>query len=300
MKYTVLGRTGARVSRISLGGYPFGGVNHAQGWNPFEPEGKRTAIRTIHRALDLGISIIDTAPGYGDRHSERIIGEVMASRRDECFLATKVGWGRSMTGEAVQESVHESLRCLRTDVLDLVQFHGGMFTPEDYEHIVDGGLLQGLLDLKKRGKVRFVGVTSEEPWTLRQFVRDGRFDVIQVRYNLIYQSAAHHLLDEARDANVGVLTMRSLTSGIFQRLVRNLSPEWQEACDVSEVALRFLLSDSRVHAPNIGMRWEHEVERNVRIVAEFEPSFDIADFPRGTRAVYDAEDADAAGEGAAR
>jgi len=247
-------------------------------------------VETIHRALDLGVSLIDTAPGYGDRNSERIIGYVMATRRNDCFLATKVSWSGDKA--SVVRSVHESLRCLQTDVLDLVQFHGGMYTEKDFRHIVDEGPLEALLELRDAGDIRFIGVTGEEPWTLRPFVADGRFDVIQVRYNLIYQSAAHHLLDEARRANLGVLTMRSLTSGIFQRLVRMLAPEWQEARDVSEVALRFLLSDSRVHACNVGMRWTWEVERNVALVESFEPSFDVADFPRGTRAVYDAEDAE--------
>lgn len=288
MKTVLLGRTGVRVSRLGLGGYPFGGMNRARGWNPFEPEGQRIALETIHRALDRGISLIDTAPGYGNRHSERLIGQVMATRRDECFLATKVGWHGDKA--SVLQSVHESLRCLRTDVLDLVQFHGGMYTEKDVHHILHEGPLDALWELKEKGTIRFLGVTGEEPWTLRPFVADGRFDVIQVRYNLIYQSAAHHLLDETTTANVGVLTMRSLTSGIFQRLVHLLAPEWEATRDVSEVALRFLLSDSRVHVCNVGMRWTWEVERNVALVETFEPTFDVARFPRGTRAIYEAED----------
>lgn len=114
-----------------------------------------------------------------------------------------------------------------------------MYTEKDVRPIVHEGPLDALWELKEKGTTRFLGVTGEEPWTLRPFVADGRFDVIRARYNLIYQSAAHHLLDEASRANVGVLRMRSLTSGIFQRLIHPLAPEREAIRDVSEVALPF-------------------------------------------------------------
>jgi aryl-alcohol dehydrogenase-like predicted oxidoreductase len=124
----VLGRTGLEVSRIALGGYPFGGVNLAQGWDPWSDDGRKTAMATINRALDLGINYIDTAPAYGAGNSETLIGEVMRTRRDEAVLATKVGWN-GLDKKAVRDSVLASLRRLQTDHLDLVQFHGGMYTP---------------------------------------------------------------------------------------------------------------------------------------------------------------------------
>lgn len=86
-------------------------------------EGQRTAIATIHRALDVGINYIDTAPGYGKGHSETLIGEVMKTRRDECVLATKVPW-RGMDRNVVVDSVDASLKRLGTDVIDVIQFHG--------------------------------------------------------------------------------------------------------------------------------------------------------------------------------
>jgi len=113
---------------------------------------------------------------------------------------------------------------------------------------------------------------------------------MQVRYNLIYQSAAHHVLDEARAADMGVCVMRPMTSGIFQRLARHIAPQWPAARDVYEVALKFVLSDSRVHAANVGMRWPEEVAKNVRLAETFKPAFDVADLPRGTAAVYETDD----------
>lgn len=215
----MFGDTGLEISRIALGGFPFGGVNRARNWDPWSPEGRKTAITTIHRALDLGINYVDTAPSYGDGNSESIIGKVMRTRREECVLATKVGW-QGLDKAAVIGSVRASLGRLQTDHVDVVQIHGGMYTQRDYEHIMN---------------------------------------------NLIYQSAAQHALEEAREQGMGVVTMRTMTSGIFQRTVRFLAPEWQEARDVYEVCLKFVLSDSRVHAPIVGMRWPEEVEKNVRL-----------------------------------
>ena len=80
MEKVEFGNTGMEVSRIGLGGFPFGGVNKAHNWDPFSSEGRKTAIATIHKALDLGINYIDTAPGYGNGNSESIIGEVMKTR----------------------------------------------------------------------------------------------------------------------------------------------------------------------------------------------------------------------------
>ncbi|MBE1607172.1 aldo/keto reductase [Actinopolymorpha pittospori] len=291
MRRTVLGRTGLEVSRIALGGYPFGGVNRANGWDPWSEDGRRTAIATINRALDLGITYIDTAPSYGAGNSEALIGQVMQTRRDECVLATKVGWS-GMDKQAVIDSVYESLKRLRTDHLDLVQFHGGMYTAQEYHHIVDGGPLDGLRRLKEQGDIAFIGLTAEEPWTARQFLDVPDIDVVQLAYNLIYQAAARHVLEDARAANVGVVTMRTMTSGIFQRAARHLAPTWQDAADLYEVCLKFVLSDSRVHTAIVGMRWPEEVERNVALVDGFDPDFDLAELPRMTAHVYQAEDAD--------
>lgn len=283
-----LGSTGLMVSRLVLGGYPFGGVNRASDWDPWSSEGRITVLDTVNRALDRGINYIDTAPGYGGGKSEELIGEVMRSRRDECVLATKVGWD-GLSKREVIDSVHASLARLQTDRLDIVQFHGGMFTAEQYLHIVEGGPLEGLKELQQAGHIGFIGVTAEEPWTARQFI-DGNFDVFQLAYNLIYQAAARHVLNETKSANLGVVTMRTMTSGVFQRLAAFLAPEWQGAHDLFEVCLEFVLSDSRVTAPIIGMRWPSEVDRNVDLVNGYEPSLDVAVLPRMTADVYSAQD----------
>jgi aryl-alcohol dehydrogenase-like predicted oxidoreductase len=286
---TRFGKTNLFVTRIALGGYPFGGVNQARNWDPFSAEGHQTAIATVHAALDAGINYIDTAPSYGNGNSESIIGEATAHRRDQFTLATKVGY-RHLSAQEVTASVEASLRRLRTDMIDVIQFHGGMYTGEEVDHILRGGLLDALARLRDQGKVRFLGFTVEEPWTAQPLIASGAFDVMQVRYNLIYQAAALHVLNQARDADLGVATMRTMTSGMFQRIAHHLAPEWQAAQDLYEVAFKFVLSDSRVHLPIVGMRWPEEVARNVAIVAGFQPTYDMAQLPRLTAGIYQSED----------
>ncbi|MCB0185654.1 MAG: aldo/keto reductase [Caldilineaceae bacterium] len=283
------GKTNLSVTRIALGGYPFGGVNQARDWDPFSPAGRQTAIATVHAALDAGINYIDTAPSYGDGNSESIIGEATHQRRAEFTLATKVGY-RNLSAAEVTASVESSLRRLRTDMIDVIQFHGGMYTDAEVSHILNDGLLDALVQLRDQGKVRFLGFTVEEPWTAQPLIASGAFDVMQVRYNLIYQAAALHVLNQAKAADLGVATMRTMTSGMLQRIAQHLAPGWQDANDLYTVALQFVLSDSRVHLPIVGMRWPEEVARNVALVENFQPSYDMAALPRLTAGIYRSED----------
>jgi len=282
------GRTELWVTRLALGGYPFGGVNRARGWDPFTSEGRATAVRTIQAAIDAGITLIDTAPGYGEGNSESIIGEATRGRRGAFTLATKTGYHG--TPKDVIASVEQSLRRLQTDVIDIIQFHGGMYTAEEVNRILNCGLLDALCQLREQGKVRFIGFTVEEPWTAKPLIASGRFDVMQVRYNLIYQSAALYVLNEAQAADMGISVMRPMTSGIFQRLASYLAPEWDQARSLYEVALKFVLSDSRVHVANVGMRWPEEVESNVALASSFTPLFDVAQLPRMTAHIYQSDD----------
>ena len=211
------GRTGLQVTRLALGGFPFGAVNKARGWDPFTPDGRRQALATVHAAVDAGITIIDTAPAYGNGNSESIIGQATRGRRDDFTLMAKVAH-REMTPQRIAASVEESIKRLQTDVIDVIQFHGGMYSDAEVDRILNGGLVDALDGLRDRGLVRFVGFTVEEPWTARPLIASGRFDCAQICYNLIYQSAARHVLNDTREAHMGVSIMRPMTSGILQRI----------------------------------------------------------------------------------
>lgn len=85
-----------------------------------------------------------------------------------------------------------------------------MYTQAEYEHVVNGGPLDGLRVMREAGKIRFIGITTEEPWTVIPFLQHSEFDVFQIAYNFIYQAAARHFLIDAAKANAGVVTMRTI------------------------------------------------------------------------------------------
>jgi aryl-alcohol dehydrogenase-like predicted oxidoreductase len=272
-----------------MGGFPFGGVNEAAGWNPFTPEGRAVAITTIRYALDRGINYFDTAPGYGDGNSESIYGEALEGVATPYTLATKCAW-QGVGAAEVAAGVEASLRRLRRDTVEVVQFHGGMYTEADAQHILEHGPLDGLARLRDQGKVRYLGFTCEEPFTALPLLASGAFDVVQLRYNLLNHQAAEHALPRAKDADVGVAIMRPMTSGILQRILRDLAPEWLAARDPYEVCLRFVLSDPRVHTALAGARWPHEVDRNVRLMESFVPDLDLSAVPLRTAGIYQEQD----------
>jgi aryl-alcohol dehydrogenase-like predicted oxidoreductase len=283
-----LGRTDLEISPIAIGGAAFAYEHQTQGWNPFTDEGRKIVWQTLNACLDRGVNYIDTAPAYGNGYSETLVGEVMKTRRKDCILASKVWYELDYKG--VIHSVHDSLTRLQTDYVDVMQVHGRMYTPAEVDHVLTGGPLDALMELKQAGKIGHIGITTEEPWTVLPFLSHESFEVYQIAYNFIYQAAARHFLIEAAKANAGVVSMRTMTSGILQREASYLAPQWS-ARELYEVALKFALSDSRVQSGIVGMRWPDEVEQNVALVESFRPPIDFATMPRLTSEVYKAEDA---------
>lgn len=283
-----LGRTGLEVSPLAIGGAAFAYEHRTQGWNPLVEEGRQVVYATLNACLDRGINYVDTAPAYGNGYSETLVGEVMKTRRKDCVLASKVWY--ELDHKGVIESVHDSLKRLQTDYIDILQIHGRMYTSAEVKHILTGGPLDALLELREAGKIGHIGITSEEPWTVIPFLAHESIEVYQIAYNFIYQAAARHFLIDAAKANVGVVSMRTMTSGILQREASYLAPHWSPH-DLNEVALKFALSDSRLHAGIVGMRWPREVEQNVALAEQWKPPIDFATMPRLTFEVYKADDA---------
>ncbi|HZF10625.1 MAG TPA: aldo/keto reductase [Thermoanaerobaculia bacterium] len=152
MEYRNLGRTGLKVSPLCLGTMMFG-----QWGNPDHQE----SIRTIHQALDAGINFVDTSNNYSAGESEEIVGKALQGRRNEVVLATKV-WGemgpgpnqRGLSRKAIEEQADASLKRLGTDVIDLYQIH----RPDPGVPIEE--TLSALNDLVRKGKVRYIGLSS--------------------------------------------------------------------------------------------------------------------------------------------
>lgn len=192
-----------------------------------------TGSDILHRAIEQGINYIDTAPAYGD--SENVIGEVMQTARDQVFLATKWAVLGDWTVGRCLDSLHRSLKRLRTDHIDLLQLHsvdtgpGLTGTPRDgYARIDNPRLHQAMEQVRKAGKVRYFGISSHDPQRstlLRHAIDTGRFDAIMVAFHssTFEASGMPQLLAHARKHDVGVIGMKA--SGGGQPLhLPNLSP----------------------------------------------------------------------------
>jgi len=278
MQYRTLGRTGLRVSEIGFGGAQVGIPNYMEKWDPAGAAEQATIIEALNHALDIGLNYIDTAPGYGNGISEEILGRVIGKRRAECIVATKVS---DYDGKSVIESVEQSLRRLQTDVIDVIQLHGGDYPADALDTILNGGGLDAFRKLRDQGKVRFLGFTAELPsGGVSHLIATGAFDVMQIRYNFTYQGACDFInergaMREAEAHNMGIVIMRPMTSGIFQRLMRRTFPQLSEA-DLGAFLLNYVLSNPLVDVAIIGMRRAAEVDRNNAISDNTAARLDLA------------------------
>ena len=275
MEYTQLGRTGVTVSRLGFGGAPAGLTNYLGEYTPANAAQRQQVIDALRRALELGVTYFDTAPGYGQGESESIFGEALEGAGERVFIATKVG-----TGDQVRPSAEASLKRLRRDRLDLLQIHGDSYTPSMADAILaPGGMLDQMEQLKAEGLVRFIGFTTEDqnPAVYR-FIETGRFDVVQLCYNLLYQHPAEWTrpfgsMFEAEKAEMGVVTMRTVTSGLFQKWVQWANPA--NTFDYTPALLQFVLSNPMVDVALVGMRDVDIVEANVRIAEDMSGRIDL-------------------------
>ena len=195
MNYRRFGRTGLRVSEVVFGGGYVGGL--------MVLADEDTRRRVLHRALDAGINWIDTAPLYGQGRSEEAIGALLAELAEPPHLSTKVRLDLDTLSDipgAIERSVHESLRRLRRDSVDLIQLHNQIGTRQgsgvlgaiSIEDVLrKGGVADGLERVRKQGLTRYIGLTAlGEATAIVRALHSGRFDSAQVYYNLLNPSAA--------------------------------------------------------------------------------------------------------------
>ena len=199
-----LGATGVMVSALGLGGYHVGKIKN-----------QRDAIRLIHAAIDAGITFMDNAWEYHDGRSETVMGAAIADRRNQVFLMTKVcSHGRSKR-EALRQ-LDQSLRRLRTDVIDLWQIHECVYANDPERHFARGGAIDALDEARRRGKVRFVGFTGhKDPAIHLDMLRRGyAFDACQLPLNCFdasFRSFERQVLPKLLSHGIAPLGMKSLS-----------------------------------------------------------------------------------------
>jgi aryl-alcohol dehydrogenase-like predicted oxidoreductase len=297
LHYRKLGGTGLEVSEIGYGAWGIG----KDAWRGAE-DGE--SLKALHRAIDLGLTFVDTALAYGSGHSERLVGQVVREREEQIHVATKIPpknrtWpapsglhpDEVFPGDHVRECTEQSLRNLGTEALDVQQFH----VWQD-EWIGQGDWMETVEDLKREGKIRFFGVSinDHEPENALGLLETGLADTVQVIYNVFDQSPEDRLLPACEEKGVGVIVRvpfdeGSLTGKVTPRTsfeegdFRNRyfrgerKQEVQERVrvivselgvteeEMAEVALRYVLSHPAVSTVIPGMRSVRNVERNMAV-----------------------------------
>ena len=275
MEYRTFGRTRARVSAVGFGGGPAGVPNYLMAWDSSAAEAQAQVERAVRRALERGITYFDTAPGYGDGISETLIGRALGADRSKIFLASKspdADWSPA----GIRAALEVSLRLLRTDYLDLLQFHGDWINEAGVKQILDEGGLDTYEQLRQEGKIRYLGFSSEGPnGPVERLIRSGRFDTMLINFNLLYQTAGafrddlnppETTLSLARAQKMGTATMRTLTSSIFLCWVKQIAPGVADQVDWSGALLAYNLSHPQIDVAVVGMGSAEEVDRNADLV----------------------------------
>jgi hypothetical protein len=272
MPTNALGKTGYKVGILSLGGQA-----------AIETKGMEDlSEKIINRALDLGINYIDTAASYGGGLSQKNIGRVLKSRRNETFLATKTH--RRSYDESMR-LLEESLTNLQTDHLDTWQLHN-VQTQEEVDRIFAAdGAIKAFEKARSEGMVRFLGITGHfEPMVLKQCIERFEFDTILMAVNgadVHYLSFKNYLLPEAQKKGMGIISMKVATRG---RMLSTWTPPPVEeqpkrmatskpgALTIKE-ALQYNMS-LPVSTTIIGVDNVAQIEENVKIASEFSPLSD--------------------------
>lgn len=295
MQYRELGRTGLRVSELGYGAWGIGGA----GWVGAKDD---ESLRSLERAIELGVNFIDTARGYGE--SERLVGEVVRRHQDrELYVATKVpprngtfpaprglDPADAFPGEHIRRSLEESLQVTRLDAFDVFQFHVW-----SDEWIGRGDWLETISDLKIEGKIRAFGVSINDfqPDSALELISSGVVDTVQVIYNVFHQQPEERLLSACAEHGVGVIVRVALDEGgltgritaqtrfseddfrsgyfrgdraaqVEQRISALDDDLGISADQTADLALRYVLESPAVSTVIAGMRTVSNVDRNAR------------------------------------
>jgi predicted aldo/keto reductase-like oxidoreductase len=198
-----LGRTGLKPTMIGIGGH------HAD-----LPHSEEDTTAIIHRALDLGINFFDNADCYNTGRAEERMGKALEGRRQSIILMTKVD---QRDAQGARATLEKSLTHLRTDYLDIWQFHAVSLMKDLDKILGPGGALETAEKAKQEGKIRFIGLTGHfNPEIHLEAVKRYPFDTIQMPINVMdphFRSFRKTAVDEARKRNVGILAMKTLCYG---------------------------------------------------------------------------------------
>lgn len=260
MEYTTLGKTGLRVSRLGFGCMRLPMKTGTE-------VDRELALPMLHRGLELGINYFDTAVGYCAGDSQRVLGEAMEDRRDKVILSTKNHHYDKTDKDMWWKNLNDSLERLRTDHIDIYNFHGMNF--ERFQDAVDGedGLYQEVLKAKEQGMVRHICHSFHgSPESLHKCIDTGLFEVVTLQYNLLDQTLDDEIA-YAHENGMGVVVMGPVGGGRLGYPSGKAQEIAGEVKSTPELALRFVLSNQAVSIALSGMSTMEQLEDNVKTVS---------------------------------
>lgn len=214
MKYRKLGETGIRVSEVGFGAWGIGG--RTAGATSYGDTDDALSLRALRRALDLGITFFDTSSAYGAGHSEVLIGQAVAGRRDKAVIATKAGyddWTRppDFSIAAIRRSAELSLKRLGTDYLDVLQLHN-----PPSEVLAAGETREVLASLVAEGKIRSWGISAKNPAGAVEALRVMGAPIVQANFNMMdVRVVTEGLLDEVGRRGAAFIARTPLCFGFL-------------------------------------------------------------------------------------
>ena len=209
MKTVTLGRTSIVSGKNAFGALPIQRVD------------TQTAIRLLRKAYDAGITFFDTARAYAD--SEEKLGLALSDVRDKIILATKTG---ATDVETFWKHLEQSLTLLRTDHIDIYQFHNPAFCPKPGDGT---GLYEAMLEAKAQGKIRFIGLTNHRLNVAEEAVRSRLYDTLQFPFCYLATEKDIALVELCREHNVGFICMKGLSGGLITNSAAAYA--WQDQFD---------------------------------------------------------------------
>jgi uncharacterized protein len=256
----VLGKTGVRVSILAMGG-----------GSKFLLYDEDTAIQAVHKALDLGITYIDTAQQYGQGVSERRMGKALEGRRNDVFLATKIA---DRNGAQTERQMETSLKALRTDHVDLIHIHT-LLDAQDLAAIeAKGGVLEQVLKLRDQKITRFIGITSHyDPAVLRTALERHDFDCTQMALNAGLVGMEQHRMVPDKTINTSFEKV-ALPVAVRKKMgiiaMKTMGQDYLIGPATPQKLLYYALS-LPVTTASVGMPKLGHIEENVRLAKAFKP-----------------------------
>ena len=270
MEYQQLGQSTLKVSKLSFGCMSLKGTQLEN-------------VQLLHQAIDLGINFFDTADLYDKGLNEESVGKALKEKRQQLIIATKVGnqwrpdgsgWDWNPTKAYIKKAVHQSLKRLQTDYIDLYQLHGGTIDDPIDETI------EAFEELKQEGHIRFYGISSIRPNVIREYIKRSNISSVMMQYSILDRRSEESCLDLLAQHQIGVIVRGAVAKGLLAgkpvapylghsmevvQKAQDILQEISSQKSMAQSALQFCLAHPAVSTIAAGIRTEEQLLDNASV-----------------------------------